>query len=169
MSQYSELLKHPKWQEKRLRVLEAAGFQCSSCGDKEKTLHVHHGYYERGKKPWEYDDETLHVLCEDCHEATQENLTSIHRLLGRVNSTEDLDRVRGYLGCIQLQQADDGQAWIDSFEAAEGASDACDAWSPDRLRATPHDILAAAEQAGGWLTSSRLSGLMKEARRAPTA
>lgn len=30
-------------------------------------LNVHHKYYVRGKKPWEYDDDTLVTLCADCH------------------------------------------------------------------------------------------------------
>ena len=30
-------------------------------------LNVHHSYYIRGKKPWEYPDDALVTLCEDCH------------------------------------------------------------------------------------------------------
>lgn len=30
-------------------------------------LNVHHNYYTRGKKPWEYPDDALVTLCEDCH------------------------------------------------------------------------------------------------------
>ncbi|MCH8041761.1 MAG: hypothetical protein IH977_15675 [Nitrospinae bacterium] len=57
---YYDLLKHPKWQKKRLRIMERSGFECESCGDNESMLSVHHSYYEKGKKPWEYDDESLH-------------------------------------------------------------------------------------------------------------
>ena len=32
-----------------------------------KALNVHHKYYVNGKKPWEYDDEALITLCQDCH------------------------------------------------------------------------------------------------------
>jgi len=32
-----------------------------------KGLNVHHNYYIRGKKPWEYPDDALVTLCEDCH------------------------------------------------------------------------------------------------------
>lgn len=42
-------------------------FKCTNCGEGSKTLNVHHGYYESNKNPWEYDDKTLHTLCEDCH------------------------------------------------------------------------------------------------------
>ena len=32
-----------------------------------KALNVHHKYYVNGKNPWEYDDEALITLCQDCH------------------------------------------------------------------------------------------------------
>lgn len=64
---YSELLKDPRWQQKRLKILERDSFTCSSCGDKESTLHVHHCYYERGKLPWVYEEQSLITLCKDCH------------------------------------------------------------------------------------------------------
>lgn len=66
---YSEKLKHPLWQKKRLEVLNRSDFTCGMCGSKEKTLHVHHGYYSRGLMPWEYPDDAYHCLCFDCHEA----------------------------------------------------------------------------------------------------
>lgn len=64
---YSDLLKHPKWQKKRLLILDRDNWQCKACGSKEKSLHVHHYTYQKGKKPWEYDDENFITLCEICH------------------------------------------------------------------------------------------------------
>lgn len=32
-----------------------------------EALNVHHKYYVNGKNPWEYDDEALITLCQDCH------------------------------------------------------------------------------------------------------
>ncbi|HCY39778.1 MAG TPA: hypothetical protein DHV48_00200 [Prolixibacteraceae bacterium] len=32
-----------------------------------KGLHVHHTYYQRGKKPWEYPDSSLETYCQSCH------------------------------------------------------------------------------------------------------
>lgn len=32
-----------------------------------KVLNVHHKYYVNGNNPWEYDNEALVTLCEDCH------------------------------------------------------------------------------------------------------
>lgn len=65
---YAELLKHPKWQEKRLRVLEGAGFRCVRCFNAERSLHAHHKVYLKGHKPWEYEDALLECLCERCHD-----------------------------------------------------------------------------------------------------
>lgn len=48
-------------------MLQKAGFECQNCGDKEKTLHVHHKIYRKGASVWDYADTELEVLCEDCH------------------------------------------------------------------------------------------------------
>lgn len=65
---YSDKLKDPRWQKKRLEIFERDGFSCQHCSDTESTLHVHHMYYEKGKEPWEYDNNALLTLCESCHE-----------------------------------------------------------------------------------------------------
>lgn len=68
MSNYSELLKDPRWQKKRLEVLALDFWECRSCLSKANTLHVHHLWYEKGKDPWEYPINALVTLCEKCHE-----------------------------------------------------------------------------------------------------
>ena len=69
MSSYSEKLKDPRWQKKRLEVLERDGWQCQHrlCGDKKSTLFVHHLYYEKGREPWEYPLEAFITFCGRCH------------------------------------------------------------------------------------------------------
>ena len=37
-----------------------------------KGLNIHHTYYIEGKKPWEYENEALETLCEDCHKKRHE-------------------------------------------------------------------------------------------------
>lgn len=74
MASYWEKLKDPKWQKKRLEILNRDNWTCEICEATDETLHVHHGYYESGLDPWEYDDGTLHTLCESCHEQTEELL-----------------------------------------------------------------------------------------------
>ncbi len=117
---YSDLLKHPEWQRKRLEILDRAGFECEDCGDKTTTLHVHHGYYEKGLKPWEYPDESLHCLCAPCHEREQQKLARLHRLIGLMPG--DLDIL---IGVVLARTVEDVSQWdvpfpVDSYEAAIG-------------------------------------------------
>lgn len=65
---YKEQVKSPKWKRRRLEILQRDDFTCQICGCKEKMLHVHHTAYEKGKMIWDYPDEMLITLCEDCHE-----------------------------------------------------------------------------------------------------
>ena len=67
MKKYSEKLRDPRWQKKRLEVLERDEWMCQCCYDSESTLHVHHKYYEKGNEPWEYPADSLLTLCDDCH------------------------------------------------------------------------------------------------------
>ena len=70
---YYEKLRDPRWQRKRLEVLERDGWACQLCDENTKTLNVHHRLYEKGRDPWDYPVETLVTLCEDCHELEIEN------------------------------------------------------------------------------------------------
>lgn len=64
---YREMLLDPRWQRKRLKILEAAEWKCSVCGAADRTLHVHHLDYWPGCAPWQYPDHWLAALCEGCH------------------------------------------------------------------------------------------------------
>lgn len=80
MASYSELLKDPRWQRLRLEMLSAANWRCVGCSSTEKTLHVHHVRYIKGRKPWEYATSELRVLCAECHEqlhAMQEKFAEV--------------------------------------------------------------------------------------------
>ncbi len=81
-SEYAEKLKDPRWQKRRLQILERDKWSCQECGTDSKTLHVHHRFYDRGKEPWESPDHALVTLCEDCHEyETTERACAEHDLL----------------------------------------------------------------------------------------
>lgn len=67
---YAEKLKDPRWQKKRLEVMQRDGFKCRDCESTEKTLHVHHCGY-RGKNPWETSNDLLVTVCHECHEIRQ--------------------------------------------------------------------------------------------------
>ena len=71
--EYFELYKDPRWQKLRLEILERDEWTCKNCNNKKGTLHVHHKYYEKNKKPWEYNNKSLVTLCNDCHESEGKN------------------------------------------------------------------------------------------------
>jgi hypothetical protein len=81
---YTELLRDPRWQKKRLKKLEAAEWRCERCMDSETTLNVHHKRYVKGRLPWEYEDAELAVLCEPCHEEEHEQRDIRTELLARL-------------------------------------------------------------------------------------
>lgn len=84
---YKEKLLDPRWQKKRLEILERDNWTCGHCGDTETTLHVHHFYYEKGKDPWEIDDYGLMAVCADCHAVNHLKMTELEKsLLGSVRS-----------------------------------------------------------------------------------
>jgi len=65
---YSQKLKDPRWQKRRLHILGKRDWKCERCQDEKTTLHVHHKKY-RGQ-PWDALDRDLEVLCEPCHSGT---------------------------------------------------------------------------------------------------
>jgi hypothetical protein len=83
---YIQKLQHPKWQKRRLEAFEAAGFRCSHCKSEEQQLHIHHGYYAKGKEPWEADDAHLHVYCSTCHKVAEEIKRELLSKLGTFNT-----------------------------------------------------------------------------------
>lgn len=65
---YYELLKDPRWQKRRLEIMERDGFACWECQAEDVTLNVHHSYYRKDAEgPWDYPGSDLTTLCEKCH------------------------------------------------------------------------------------------------------
>jgi hypothetical protein len=63
----NEAYKDPRWQKRRLQIMERDGWACVACRRTDETLHVHHkAYYGM---PWEVSDHDLQTLCEKCHES----------------------------------------------------------------------------------------------------
>lgn len=62
---YSEQLRDPRWQKKRLEILSRDKWACTLCGDTETTLHVHHKKYTGNA--WDADNGLLITYCEPCH------------------------------------------------------------------------------------------------------
>jgi len=62
---YSDKLKNPKWQKRRLEILNRDNFTCQMCADAETELQIHHKRYSG--EPHEAPDEDLITLCKHCH------------------------------------------------------------------------------------------------------
>ena len=70
---YWEKLKDPRWQRKRLEIMERAHFMCEKCYREDQTLNVHHLYYMSKRDPWQYPDFALQCICEECHNEEHES------------------------------------------------------------------------------------------------
>ena len=70
---YSDRLRDPRWQKKRLEILERDEWMCQSCFDSESTLHVHHRRYLQDVEPWDYPANLLLTLCESCHQQEKDD------------------------------------------------------------------------------------------------
>lgn len=97
---YSEQIQSPKWQKKRLEILNLRGFKCEECGNEEQQLHVHHRAYIKNRKAWEYDNDIYQVLCSNCHEKVhqkkvvevRENIPDIYRqILKLIDDWQSID------------------------------------------------------------------------------
>ena len=72
MTTYSQKLKDPRWQKKRLEILQRDDFTCQNCHDRTSQLHVHHKKYNFGNDIWDYNNELLITFCNECHNKVSE-------------------------------------------------------------------------------------------------
>lgn len=152
MSTYYELLKHPLWQKKRLQILERSGFCCEVCGEEEKMLSVHHGYYEKGLKPWEYPDESLHCLCEKCHREAQDTDLMVRKTIAKLDQS-NMHRVLGYALAAFCANEYDTPIELLSAEVALGIG--------DYTGLDPSAIIEAREE--GTIDGGKILGMQREA------
>lgn len=117
---YSEKLRDPRWQRKRLEVMQRDDFACQFCEAKDKTLNVHHVEYIKGREPWEYDNLYLITVCEECHKfetdtRPSENETLLSALASAGLSSSDvnaiavgfmeLSSVKGHAACREIAES----------------------------------------------------------------
>lgn len=76
---YQEQLKSPKWQKKRLEILNRDEFTCQNCGETDSELHVHHLFYLRNIKVYDYPDKFYITLCKGCHENIHNETELVYR------------------------------------------------------------------------------------------
>ena len=70
-TEYRKLLQNPKWQKKRLEILQRDNFSCVVCGngiDTDTQVHVNNLSYRKVCMPLECDINDMIVLCQKCHQ-----------------------------------------------------------------------------------------------------
>ena len=76
-----------------------------------KGLNIHHKYYIKGKKPWEYDNDALITLCQDCHKLEhQTKQTPVYMNLHEKN----------IMGYAQICDRCDGSGYLPQYSHVEG-------------------------------------------------
>lgn len=101
---YSEMLNTSQWKLRRNQIIEASNFRCDDCGRCVKGcelcdhhdefvdgLEVHHRYYRRGRKPWDYPDIAFLCLCRDCHQERTEITRMLNIAFGMLNRIDQED------------------------------------------------------------------------------
>lgn len=78
---YADKLLDPRWQKKRILILQRDNFTCQQCYSTENTLMVHHLYYGKNLDPWEAEDDWLITLCKECHDYYHERIPQCHKIV----------------------------------------------------------------------------------------
>lgn len=74
--EYQKYLRHKKWYKKRLEIYKRDNHTCVKCGSPAE--HVHHTYYHRvATMPWEYPNESMISICNDCHLKEHESVIPV--------------------------------------------------------------------------------------------
>jgi len=64
--EYTERLTDPRWQKKRLEILNRDNWTCQTCSDTKTTLAIHHKKYVG--LPWDSPNNDLITVCKHCHD-----------------------------------------------------------------------------------------------------
>ena len=121
MSTYWQKLRDPRWQKRRLEILQRDKFTCRLCADDASTLHVHHLRYERGADPWESLGFSLLTVCENCHEAMHQEQYGSSIVESLIAGGADINMLHAFSESLQsLFQSGPGQKITDyrPFEEA---------------------------------------------------
>lgn len=140
MTAYWEKLRDPRWQRKRLEIMDASGFSCALCGADDKTLNVHHKIYIKGADPWDYKDEYLECLCEECHREKHEAEDAVKKIIAEYDV--DWEQVLGYVHGLIISGNPDCSINIRSYFHAEGIGHALGVSADDIIGEANDDGMA---------------------------
>jgi ribosomal protein S27AE len=96
---YKEQLADARWLKKRNEIIERDNYTCQKCGA-TSHLNVHHLSYERNRLAWEYPNEKLITLCEQCHAMEHKNTRPY---VGEVYAYEHSDYIN-YMVCYGVNK-----------------------------------------------------------------
>jgi len=100
MLSYKEQYQHPHWQRKRLEIFRRDDWTCRCCGQTLKALHIHHLYYQSDLHLWQYDNDALVTVCNDCHKKLHRELAKLAGqiafkiLSGQVDATDFIKSIQ---------------------------------------------------------------------------
>lgn len=119
---YQDQIKDPRWQKKRLEILNRDEFVCQGCFDDESELHVHHRTYHKGHMIGEYENEELMTLCKTCHQDIYKAKEEVVKLIDMVFIDPDtIDEFRKLLisiikkGRSSIHYLRDARIYIESI------------------------------------------------------
>ncbi len=122
MTTYAQKLRDPRWQARRVEILNLHGWECEEC-DACQKLHIHHRIYHKHREPWDYPDEELACLCENCHKAEHALRRTLDELMADRDASLDTIQLIGYAEGLKLLSAP-GVVCCQSYEWAQGFGDA---------------------------------------------
>lgn len=129
---YADKWKDPRWQKRRLQIMERDHWACRICDDETEMLVVHHLQYIPGREPWEYDDVDLVTLCDTHHKEEHEFRPANEKTLLTVLRRLNMDQIGALAIAMRKSMAVAGwlQAWfgrlqyyLESPEAQELVAD----------------------------------------------
>jgi len=91
MDEFNKQYKDVRWENKRLEIYRRDNWHCRRCQRTKLKLNAHHLYYDRGLKLWEYENESLVSLCDDCHKHIHIDLKKLAGIIAFKMITGELD------------------------------------------------------------------------------
>lgn len=129
-SAYAEKLRDPRWQKKRLQILESAEWKCEDCSAEGSTLEVHHCLYIKGREPWDYSPSLLMALCKTCHgkrQAIELRCRERLHIILRECDPGELELFESFLGIMAYKSLTfrDVADTLFEYQQKESPEDAC--------------------------------------------
>lgn len=131
---YRELLKHPRWIEKKTRVLYRDRKTCTNCEFKSNRwihigydLDVHHLYYHETGLPWLVPYEALVTRCKGCH--------ALHSFFG--NAIDDIPNPKT---CYPFESVKEAARVLTLIKARDFVKEI--SWEGDEARVLWKDLSA---------------------------